>query len=114
MATADNLNRGRDAFLCRAWTDTYVLLTSTLGFIITDTMRHRPAIHLLGCATETRARAPASSALEIANQRFHLVDFSALALNDLVGYLSHAWICDARSFARQDGDGVMRNHGSHV
>jgi DNA-binding CsgD family transcriptional regulator len=31
MATADNLNRGRDAFLCRAWTDAYVLLTAADG-----------------------------------------------------------------------------------
>jgi hypothetical protein len=31
MATSDNLNRGRDAFLCRAWTDAYDLLTAADG-----------------------------------------------------------------------------------
>jgi DNA-binding CsgD family transcriptional regulator len=31
MATADNLDRGRDAFQCRAWTDAYVLLTAADG-----------------------------------------------------------------------------------
>ena len=31
MATADNLNRGRDAFLCRAWTDACVFLTAADG-----------------------------------------------------------------------------------
>jgi hypothetical protein len=33
---------------------------------------------------------------------------------DLAGQLPHAWIRDARSFARQNGDGVMRDHRTHV
>src|SRR3546814_18586501 len=48
--------------------------------------------------------------LEVLDQRFHLVDFTALRLDDAVRQLAPPWVLDIRPLAGEDGGGVVGNH----